>query len=106
MEQTLNGADSSVLFPGTRYYGGAVCGVRWTASRYSVTELNGRYTPQKPVLEAPRAFAQSPFHDEENVMYFGGFDANFHPSTNRAWIFKAGTYTVAGDPPSADGRVG
>ena len=51
----------------------------------------------KPMLEAPRAFSLSPFEGEENVVYFGGFDANGNDSTNRAWIFKAGLSTVIGD---------
>ena len=50
----------------------------------------------KPMLEAPRAFALSPFEGEENVVFFGGFDANGNDSTNRAWIFKAGLSTVIG----------
>ena len=49
-----------------------------------------------PVLEAPRAFASSPFKGEENVVYIGGFDANFHNATNMAWIFKAGASTILG----------
>ena len=51
----------------------------------------------KPMLEAPRAFSLSPFKGEENVVFFGGFDANGNDSTNRAWIFKAGLSTVIGD---------
>jgi hypothetical protein len=40
-----------------------------TIAAYDTHEVNGRYQPGKPVLEAPRAFAMSPFQGESNVVY-------------------------------------
>ena len=101
-EQSLIGADPSLLW--NQYYGGACYAVRrpQTTARHDVEveyaydthEVNDLYSHGKPVLEAPRAFAMSPFAGEEHVLYVGGFDANFHPSENMAWIFKAGLRTV------------
>ena len=95
-EQSLNiDASQSLQFNG--YYAGGCIAIRRRDSvgySYKTTEVNGLYAPGKPMLEAPRAFAPSPFQGEESVIYFGGFDANFHDSTNRAWIFKAGINTV------------
>ena len=88
------GADASRLFH--NYYAGACYTVRTQSQQYSTYEVNGRFAPGKPILEAPRAFAYSPFDGEDNVLYFGGFDANFWNATDRAWIFKAGVHTVVG----------
>jgi hypothetical protein len=96
-EQSLND-DSSHSLQFNGYYAGGCVAVRSRdqagAYSYKTIEVNGLYHPGKPMLEAARAFAQSPFPGEEYVIYFGGFDANFHDSTNKAWIFKAGTNTV------------
>lgn len=102
-EQSLDNASAAVEFNG--FYAGGCIAIRRCDSTlrsdpasspcsYTTAEVNGLYAPGKPMLEAPRAFSLSPFAGEENVIYFGGFDANFHPSTNKAWIFKAGLNTV------------
>ena len=86
-EQTISASDKAISWH--RYYKGALYGIRTEKQRYSNQGVNGIWDPSKPVLVAPRAFAHSPFPGEENVIYVGGHDANFKPSTDMAWIFKA-----------------
>ena len=38
-------------------------------------------------LVATRCYVESPFNNE-NAIYFGGFDPNGFLSTNKAWIYK------------------
>jgi hypothetical protein len=93
-EQRIITSNESIKW--NHYYKGAVYGVRRDKDNYSTAEVNGRWGQSKPVLVAPRAFASSPFPGEENVIYFGGHDANFNKSTDMAWIFKADVKTVLG----------
>jgi poly(A) polymerase len=93
-EQRIITKDESIKW--NHYYKGALYSVRSDKNRYSTFEVNGRWAPSKPILVAPRAFANSPFPGEENVIYFGGHDANFNKSTDMAWIFKANIKTVLG----------
>jgi len=72
---------------GSRYYAGAMYAVRRADRTYTVNEVNGPYQSGKRVLVAPRTFCLSPFGD--NTLFVGGHDANFRPSDNMAWIFKA-----------------
>jgi poly(A) polymerase len=39
-------------------------------------------------LVATRAFCKSPFPNDSNVLYVGGFDCNSIPSSNQAWIYR------------------
>jgi len=93
-EQRINAPDESIKW--NHYYKGAMYGIRTEKQRYSTREVNGKWAPSKPVLVAPRTFANSPFPREKNVIYFGGHDANFNKSTDMAWIFKANVKTVLG----------
>jgi hypothetical protein len=90
LEGKLPGATEGIQWNG--YYAGAMFAIRWSSgSRYSLNEVNGRYRPGSPPLEAVRAFAMSPFPAESAsgpVLYTAGFDTNFNPATNMAWIFK------------------
>jgi hypothetical protein len=99
-EVSVANASAAVTWNG--FYAGGCYAIRRGgigAASYTVAEINGpTYSQGKPVLEAPRAFALSPFADEPRVLYIGGFDANFHNATNRAWIFKAGLDTVLAHP--------
>ncbi|MCH7229088.1 hypothetical protein [Haloferula sp. A504] len=72
----------------------ALYSIRHDPDTYTTHLINGRWDPSKPVLVAPRTYAQSPFPSERGAVYFGGHDANFAPSTERAWIFKADPGTV------------
>jgi hypothetical protein len=52
-----------------------------------------------PTLIAARTFAVSPFAtDGGNAVYFGGYDANFKPAHNTAWIFRGDLTAVFGQP--------
>ena len=93
-EQRIATSDESIKW--NNYYKGARYGIRMDAKNYSTGAVNGKWASGKPVLVAPRAFANSPFPGEENVIYFGGHDANFKKSTDMAWIFKADIRTVLG----------
>ena len=91
-EQSLDNASTTLTFNGF-YAGGCIAirrssagiatgppraaeaGAAGSAYSYTTTEVNGLFAPGKPMLEAPRAFALSPFAGEENVIYIGGFDA-------------------------------
>jgi len=93
-EQTIHPSDSPVAWH--RYYKGAMYGVRFDAETYSSHSVNGPWDSSKPVLVAARTFALSPFPGEKGTIYIGGHDANFHESTDMAWIFKAQLGTVLG----------
>jgi len=72
------------------WYAGGTYLIRDAAGAYRVGQVNGRWAPGKPKLVAPRAFAVSPFpaHAGGHV-YAGGFDCNFFPARDTAWIFCA-----------------
>ena len=72
------------------FYKGAMYAIRDENQNYTVTEVNGRSDTEKPALVAPRAYALSPFEhcDNKQVIFFGGHDANFHPSKDMAWIYS------------------
>jgi len=52
-------------------------------------ELKEITDPSLPMLVSVRTIAVSPFPaDKCKVLYFGGYDANYQPSHNTAWIYK------------------
>ncbi len=72
------------------WYAGGTYLIRDDARRYRVQEVNGRWQPGKPPLVSPRTIVLSPFlEDAGRGVYFGGFDANFFPASNTAWVFRA-----------------
>jgi len=72
------------------WYAGGAYLIRASDRSYRLQEVNGTWAPGKPKLVAPRAFAVSPFPQEAGgTVYFGGFDANFFPALDTAWIFRA-----------------
>jgi len=79
--------NDELMWQPSRYYAGAIYAVRCPDQRYTVQEVAGPYSPGQPALVAPRTFALSPFGDAS--IFIGGHDANFHPSSDRAWIFRA-----------------
>jgi len=91
-QQTVESPDVN-LKHGHYYKGGTYC-VRWSDKKYTMHCVNGKWSEAKPVLVAPRTYAQSPFPGDKGAIYFGGFDANFQEATERAWIFKADLATV------------
>lgn len=77
------------------WYAGGSYMIRESDGSYRLKEVNGRWAPGKPKLVAPRAFVISPFPDDAGgCVYFAGFDANFFPALDTAWIFRASIETV------------
>ncbi|MBW2063247.1 MAG: hypothetical protein JRI95_17020 [Deltaproteobacteria bacterium] len=75
--------------PNGGFYAGAMFAIRSENGEYRLNEVNGPIDTNKPVLVATRAYAISPFEEEDgSVIYFGGHDGNSRPSHNMAWIFK------------------
>jgi hypothetical protein len=72
------------------WYAGGSYLIRESDQSYRLKEVNGRWESGKPKLVAPRAFAISPFpEDAGRYVYIGGFDCNFFPALDTAWIFRA-----------------
>lgn len=77
------------------WYAGGTYLIREGPGAYRVAEVNGRWAPGRPKLVAPRALAVSPFpEDGSRAVYAGGFDCNFFPARDTAWIFRAPVATV------------
>ncbi|NIP24722.1 MAG: hypothetical protein GWN55_04845 [Phycisphaerae bacterium] len=77
------------------WYAGGSYLIRQSHQSYRLREVNGSWAPDKPKLVAPRTFAISPFQDDHGrYVYFAGFDANFFPALDTAWIFRAPIETV------------
>lgn len=82
------------------WYAGGSYLIRESDRSYRLKEVNGRWAPGKPKLVAPRAFVVSPFPDDAGGrVYFAGFDANFFPALDTAWVFRASIETVLRDEP-------
>jgi hypothetical protein len=82
------------------WYAGGSYLIRESDRSYRLKEVNGRWAPGKPKLVAPRTFVISPFpEDAGGQVYFAGFDANFFPSLDTAWVFRASIGTVLRDDP-------
>jgi len=69
------------------YYRGGMFVKRDNDMQYTLEEINGLINANDTALVANRCYVKSPF-DDENAIYFGGFDPNGFTSTNMAWIFK------------------
>jgi hypothetical protein len=70
---------------------------------YLVRRPNGHYDLHRisvstghPMI-ATRSIVPSPFLNDENALYFGGYDANRTPSHNTAWLVRATLETAVGD---------
>jgi len=82
------------------WYAGGSYLIREPDQSYRLKEVNGRWEPGKPKLVAPRTFAISPFpEDADGHVYFAGFDCNFFPALDTAWIFRAPMETVLSADP-------
>jgi len=80
------------------YWAGGGVVIRKGPGAYEVMEVGGpRASPSQtqPVLTAVRTFCQSPFAEEPDTVYFGGYDCNNAPSKHTAWIYK-GTFSSHG----------
>jgi hypothetical protein len=57
--------------------------------RYDLHKIGSNHPATGSPLVATRAIAASPFPDDSDTIYFGGFDANKLPARNTAWILRA-----------------
>jgi len=81
------------------WYAGGSYLIRESDQSYRLKEVNGRWARGKPKLVAPRALVVSPFpEDAGGHVYFAGFDANFFPALDTAWVFRASVATVLDHP--------
>ena len=69
------------------YYSGALFAIRNSNAEYQLEEVNESISFNDSELVATRCYVKSPFNNE-NAIYFGGFDPNGFLSTNKAWIYK------------------
>ena len=76
------------------YYSGGVFAKRDKNMQYSLEEINGSISSTDPALVANRCYVKSPFKNQENSIYFGGFDPNNYTATSMAWIYKKTFQTV------------
>ena len=91
-ESTIQGGD----YPSWNgYYSGALFAIRNSNAEYLLEEVNESILFNDSELVATRCYVESPFNNE-NAIYFGGFDPNGFLSTNKAWIYKK-TNTLNGD---------
>ena len=66
--------------------------------QYNLEEINGAIGINDTALVSNRCYIKSPFENEDAI-YYGGFDPNSNTSTNMAWIFKKYYQTNAADNP-------
>jgi hypothetical protein len=69
------------------FYKGGMFVKRDNDMQYTLEEIDGFIGTNDTALVANRCYVKSPF-DDENAIYFGGFDPNGFTSTNMAWIYK------------------
>ena len=69
------------------FYSGAIFVLRDNSAQYELQEINGAIDFEDNPLVAVRCYVKSPFENED-ALYFGGFDPNSYTSTNNAWIYK------------------
>jgi hypothetical protein len=84
------------------FYGWEVGGwylIRHADQHYELRQIVDPALKPMPTLIAARTFAVSPFAtDGGHAVYFGGYDANFKPAHNTAWIFRGDLAAVFGWP--------
>jgi len=69
------------------FYRGGLFVKRDNNMQYILEEINGLIGINDTALVANRCYIKSPF-DNDDAIYFGGFDPNGNTSTNMAWIYK------------------
>jgi hypothetical protein len=80
------------------FYAGALYAVRDAAGRYRMHEVNGPINASNPELVATRTYTASPFpQDDGRVVYFGGYDCNYMPAPDTAWIFRTSLANALGE---------
>lgn len=69
------------------FYRGGMFVKRDNNMQYILEEINGLIGTNDTALVANRCYIKSPF-DNDDAIYFGGFDPNGNTSTNMAWIYR------------------
>jgi hypothetical protein len=70
------------------FYAGAMYALRDASGRWRIGEVNGRYRSGQPDLVSVYTAALSPFAGSDRATVFlGGYDPNFHSSTDTAWVY-------------------
>ncbi|MFT6337423.1 MAG: hypothetical protein ACJATI_004186 [Halioglobus sp.] len=69
------------------YYSGGLFAKRDANMQYAIEEINGSIEANDTALVATRCYVKSPFENEDAI-YFGGFDPNSKTATNMAWIYN------------------
>ena len=69
------------------YYSGGLYAIRNSSGDYEINEISHDFSLNDNPLVATRCYVKSPFNNEDAI-YFGGFDPNGFIATNKAWIYK------------------
>jgi len=77
------------------YYSGGLYAIRNSSGDYEINEISYDFSLNDNPLVATRCYVKSPFNNEDAI-YFGGFDPNGFIATNKAWIYKK-INTIYGD---------
>ena len=82
---------------GGGFYAGAMYALRDAQGRWRVGEVNGKYQPAQPELVSVYDVALSPFDElGRQTVYFAGYDANFFPSSDTAWVYSTDLANLTG----------
>jgi hypothetical protein len=79
------------------FYAGAMYALRDALGRWRVGEVDGKYQPGQPELVSVYDIALSPFGEAGGQMvYLGGYDPNFFPSSDTAWVYSTDLANLVG----------
>jgi poly(A) polymerase len=79
------------------FYAGAMYALRHARGRWRVGEVNGKYQPSQPELVSVYDIALSPFGEaDRQTVYLGGYDPNFFPSSDTAWVYSTDLANLVG----------
>jgi hypothetical protein len=79
------------------FYAGAMYALRDARGGWRVGEVNGKYQPGQPELVSVYDIALSPFSEPgRQTVYLGGYDANFFPSSDTAWVYSTDLANLVG----------
>lgn len=79
------------------FYAGAMYALRDALGRWRVGEVDGKYQPGQPELVSVYDIALSPFGEAGGqTVYLGGYDPNFFPSSDTAWVYSTDLANLVG----------
>jgi hypothetical protein len=83
------------------FYAGALYAIRNAKGEYRIGEVDGPAMPSRPPLVSVRAYAISPFsEDGGSALYVAGYDADWFPTSDSAWIYRVSLATLLRSPVS------